>query len=115
MDEREAGLRIRAGERSATWLLCVRLRNGKRTRIKLGGWPAMGISEARHAAQAKKLEVVSGGDPNEEKRKVTRDAAIAAKGRRNLSEVLDQYDRMKLSQLRSATENRRALGGPAEF
>ncbi len=39
----------------------------------------MGISEARHAAQAKKLEVVSGGDPNEEKRKVTRDAAIAAR------------------------------------
>lgn len=73
----------------------------------------MGISEARYAAQAKKLEVVSGGDPNEEKRKVTRDAAIAAKGRRNLSEVLDQYDRMKLSQLRSATENRRALGGPS--
>jgi hypothetical protein len=30
VDEREAGLRIRAGERSATWLLCTRLRNGKR-------------------------------------------------------------------------------------
>ncbi len=31
IDEREAGLRIRAGERSATWSLCVRLRNGKRS------------------------------------------------------------------------------------
>ena len=46
-DDREAGLRIRAGERSATWLLCTRLRNGKRSRIKLGAWPAMGLSEAR--------------------------------------------------------------------
>ena len=113
VDEREAGLRIRAGERSATWLLCIRLRNGKRTRIKLGGWPAMGISEARLAAQAKRLEVVTGGDPNEEKRTAFKEAAIAAKGRRNLSEVLDQYERMKLSQLRSAAENRRALDGPS--
>ena len=55
VDEREAGLRIRAGERSATWLLCIRLRNGKRSRIKLGAWPGMGISEARHAAQTRKL------------------------------------------------------------
>jgi hypothetical protein len=25
IDDRESGLRIRAGERSATWILCVRL------------------------------------------------------------------------------------------
>jgi hypothetical protein len=41
VDEREAGLSFRAGERLATWLLCVRLQNGKRTRIKSGGWPAI--------------------------------------------------------------------------
>jgi hypothetical protein len=47
VNERETGLRIRAGERSAAWLLCVRLRNGKRTRIKLGGWPAIPTRKAQ--------------------------------------------------------------------
>ncbi len=111
VDEREAGLRIRAGERSATWLLCTRLRNGKRSRIKLGAWPAMGITEARHAAQAKRLEVVGGADPNEAKRQVAKDAALAAKTRRKLCDVLDDYERRKLSQLRTSAQTRRSLDG----
>jgi integrase len=111
VDEREAGLRIRAGERSATWLLCTRLRNGKRSRIKLGAWPAMGISEARHAAQAKRLEVVGGADPNEAKRQVARDAVLAAKTQRKLRDVLDDYEKRKLSQLRTSAQTRRSLDG----
>ncbi len=111
VDEREAGLRIRAGERSATWLLCTRLRNGKRSRIKLGAWPAMGISEARHAAQAKRLEVVGGADPNEAKRQVAKDAALAAKTQRKLCDVLDDYEKRKLSQLRTSAQTRRSLDG----
>ena len=110
-DDREAGLRIRAGERSATWLLCTRLRNGKRSRIKLGAWPAMGLSEARHAAQAKRLVVVSGADPNEERRQATREAVKAAKSSCSLRDVLDDYERLKLSQLRTTEETRRALDG----
>lgn len=31
--------------------MLVRLRNGKRSRIKLGAWPAMGIANARRAAR----------------------------------------------------------------
>ena len=75
IDDRETGLRIRAGERSATWMLGTRLANGKRSRIKLGVWPSMGISDARKAAQAKKLEVAQGIDPNETKREAVRQAA----------------------------------------
>jgi integrase len=111
-DDREAGLRIRVGERSATWLLCTRLRNGKRSRIKLGAWPAMGISEARNAAQAKRQEVVAGVDPNETKRVVAKAARLAAKTRRKLSDVLDDYEKRKLSQLRTTGQTRRALDGP---
>lgn len=111
-DERESGLRIRVGERSATWLLCTRLRNGKRSRIKLGAWPAMGISEARIAAQARRQEVVVGVDPNEAKRAVAKEAKIAAKTRRKLSDVLDDYEKRKLSQLRTTGQTRRALDGP---
>ncbi len=111
VDDRESGLRIRAGERSATWLLCVRLRNGKRSRIKLGSWPAMGISDARLAAQSKKNEVAAGFDPNEKKRDAARAAAQLASSRRTLQEVLDQYERSKLSELRRGANARRALDG----
>ncbi len=110
-DERESGLRVRAGERSVTWLLNVRLRNGKRSRIKLGAWPAMGISDARRAAQTVKLEVATGLDPNEEKRESARQAAEAASKRRTLGEVLDQYETMKLVQQKRGADVRRALDG----
>jgi integrase len=111
VDDRESGLRIRAGERSATWLLSTRLHNGKRSRIKLGVWPAMGISDARKAAQAKKLAVSEGLDPNEAKREAVRQAALAAAARRTLGEVLDQYQKVKLVQLRGGDGVRRALDG----
>lgn len=111
VDDRESGLRIRAGERSATWLLSTRLHNGKRSRIKLGVWPAMGISDARKAAQAKKLAVSEGIDPNEAKREAVRQTALAAAARRTLGEVLDQYQKVKLIQLRGGNGVRRALDG----
>jgi integrase len=111
VDDRESGLRIRAGERSATWLLSTRLHNGKRSRIKLGVWPAMGISDARKAAQAKKLAVSEGLDPNEAKREAVRQAALTAAARRTLGEVLDQYQKVKLVQLRGGDGVRRALDG----
>lgn len=113
IDDRETGLRIRAGERSATWLLSTRLHNGKRSRIKLGVWPSMGISDARKAAQSKKLEVSEGIDPNEAKREAVRQAALAAAARRTLRDVLDQYQAAKLVQLRAGDGVRRALDGPS--
>jgi integrase len=111
VDDRESGLRIRAGERSATWLLCVRLLNGKRSRIKLGSWPAMGVADARLAAQTKKVEVAAGLDPNETKREVARAAVREALSRRNLCDVLDQYQTAKLSELRRGANVRRAIDG----
>jgi integrase len=113
IDDRESGLRIRAGERSATWLLNTRLHNGKRSRIKLGVWPSMGISDARKAAQSKKLEVSEGIDPNEAKREVVRQAALAAAARRTVGDVLDEYQSAKLIQLRAGDGVRRALDGPS--
>ena len=64
-DNLVAGLRIRAGERSATWLLCARLRNGKRTRIKLGAWPGMGLAVGREAAHVEDIEDHERVDRNE--------------------------------------------------
>ena len=110
-DDREPGLRIRAGERTATWFLMVRLGNGKRTRIKLGGYPALGLSAARELARAKRFETVGGIDPNALKRETKRQAVRKRETERKLGEVLDQYERQKLSQLRHGGQARRAIDG----
>lgn len=111
VDDRVSGLRIRAGARSATWMLSSRLTNGKRSRIKLGAWPSMGISDARKAAQILKLKLSSGGDPNEAKRDTVRKAAHLVAKQRTLHDILDQYEATKLVQLRCGAAVRRALDG----
>ena len=110
-DDREPGLRIRVGDRTATWFLMVRLGNGKRTRIKLGGYPALGLSAARELARAKRFESVGGADPNALKRETKRQAVRKRETERKLGEVLDQYERQKLSQLRHGGQARRAIDG----
>ncbi|WP_449472688.1 tyrosine-type recombinase/integrase [Sphingobium chungangianum] len=111
LDDREPGLRFRAGERSAGWSLLVRLKNGQRSRIKLGPWPGMGISDARNAAREKRLEIGKGNDPNEEKRAAVRAAALEARNRTTLTAVLDDYETLVLSQHRRGAATRRALDG----
>ena len=110
-DEREPGLRFRAGERSAGWSLLVRLKNGQRSRVKLGVWPGMGIAEARGAARDARAVIARGGDPNGDKREATRQAAIEARNRITLVEVLDDYSRRVLSQHRKGDATRRSLDG----
>ena len=110
-DDREPGLRIRVGDRTATWFLMVRLGNGKRTRIKLGGYPTLGLSAARDLARAKRFETVGGADPNAIKRETNRQAVRKRETERKLGDVLDQYERQKLSQLRHGGQARRAIDG----
>lgn len=111
IDDRESGLRIRAGERSTTWSLSVRLKDGQRTRVTLGTWPGLGIGDARKAAQDKKREIAEGIDPNAAKRAAVIAAEIARRTRTTLRDVLDQYETAKLSQLRQGAATRRALDG----
>ena len=89
----------------------VRLGNGKRTRIKLGGYPALGLSAARELARAKRFETVGGADPNAIKRETKRQAVRKREIERKLGDVLDQYERQKLSQLRHGGQARRAIDG----
>lgn len=111
IDGREPGLRIRAGERSATWVLVARLHNGKRSRIKLGVWPVMGISAAREAARTARGKIVDGVDVNEQRRDEAREAALEIKTRVTLKDVLDLYETSVLSQHRRGAATRRALDG----
>lgn len=110
-DEREQGLRLRAGARGAGWSLMTTLHDGQRSRIKLGAWPAMGIADARNAARAMRLQIHRGQNPNEEKRVARRKAAIALLCRTTLGELIEDYHSAVLSQHRRGEQTRRALDG----
>ncbi|MCM0032084.1 tyrosine-type recombinase/integrase [Sandarakinorhabdus limnophila] len=111
VDDREAGLRIRAGERGATWSLLVRLRNGKRTRVAIGPWPGINVADARKMAQDKKREIADGTDPNAQRRELIEETVRAEANQRSLRDVLDEYQAIRLSQLRGGDAVRRALDG----
>lgn len=110
-DDREPNLLIVVGERSASWISNPRLKDGRRASVTLGRWPAMDIPDARKAAQDVRRVIDAGGDPNAEKRETVRQAEQAAKSRRSLADVLDQYEREKLANLRRGDAVRRALDG----
>ena len=111
IDEREAGLRIRVGEKSARWSTMVRHPTDGRIRIPLGTWPSLGIADARKAAQDAKRKVEQGINPNEAKREAARKAEIAKRTRRALRDVLDDYSAVKLKHLRRGDAVKRALDG----
>jgi integrase len=68
-DTRVTGLVLRITPRGgATWCIRMRTASGKRTRPKIGSWPAMGITEARKQARATTVKIETGGDPVSAKR-----------------------------------------------
>lgn len=111
VDDREPGLRVRAGRRTVTWSLLVRLRTGKRTRVTLGTWPAMSIAEARKAAQRHRQQVSEGVDPNAERQAVVEELQREQENRLTVRQALDKYEAIKLVHLRKGGERRRSLDG----
>lgn len=111
VDDRERGLRIRAGKRSAAWQLKIRLKSGEQSRIKLGEWPDMSISDARAAARKKRSAVDEGGNPNEQAKAEVRERVKQKRTQVPLSEALSQYDEEVLAHLRTGKATRRALDG----
>ena len=86
-DTRVTGLVLRVTPTgSATWSVRMRTADGKRTRPKLGTWPAMGITEARKQALATTVVIQSGGDPVAAKRA----SQVARKARAGMPTVADR-------------------------
>ena len=111
VDDREPGLRVRAGQRAVTWSLLVRLKTGKRTRVMLGNWPAMSIADARRAAQVHRQQVSEGVDPNAERQAEIEAHQRERENRLTVRQALDKYEAIKLVQLRKGGERRRSLDG----
>lgn len=71
-----------------TWALRYRPKGGKQAKLVLGGFPVLGVAEARAAARDALIEVGRGTDPQAEKMRARRDGS----GDRDLFEtVLDRF------------------------
>ncbi len=111
VDDREPGLRIRAGKRKAAWSLLARLPDGSRVRTGLGTWPGMGIADARRAAQQLRVLVDKGVDPNAERRKAAEEALRAKAQVQTLAKLFKRYETQALAELRRGPNVARALMG----
>jgi integrase len=69
--------------------------NGKSRKLTLGGWPGLGVAEARKKAAEAAVEVHHGEDPVTERKRQTGSV---------LNAVLDEFIRQHVSTLRSADE-----------
>lgn len=78
-DKALPGLRLRVTPKGrGTWVLACRDALGAMRRFQLGGYPAMGIGEAREAARRERVRVRQGGDPIRERREAAKAARVRA-------------------------------------
>ena len=72
------GLTLRVADTGAkSWVLRFTI-DGKRNNIGLGGYPAIGLAEARELAEAKRRAIREGRNPVEERRAAREEAATVA-------------------------------------
>jgi integrase len=89
LDAVQRGLALRVWASGVkSWSLRA-ARNGKRVRVNLGTWPAIGIAEARQKAAEALAAIENGRDPNAEKREARRRAqAERERARRGIPATL---------------------------
>jgi integrase len=94
-DTTVSGLCVRCSNSGdVSWSVRARLTDGRRTRVSLGGWPAIGVKSARKAALAVLADVTRGRDPTGDKR-ANRAAALARKKALTVSMALDRWQAAK--------------------
>lgn len=85
------GLFLRVDESGGRFWIQRIVIHGKRREIGLGGFPIVGLAEARKAALANKQMAYSGGDPLAERRKARETLTFADAVDRYLSAKLDEF------------------------
>ncbi|MCX8133646.1 MAG: site-specific integrase [Roseococcus sp.] len=91
-DAGQDGLRLRVTPGgAASWVLACRDRHGRMRRFPLGGWPALGLADAREKARALRVSVRDGADPIAEARKMRAIGRDARAGIGTLGALLDLY------------------------
>lgn len=87
-DARTPNLLLRVSARSMVWSVRARTRDGKRTNVTLGTYPAVGLAEARRRALATLADIHRGADPVAEKRT----ARAEREARRTAPTVADRLE-----------------------
>ena len=105
------GLRLRLTPGgAAAWVLACRDRHGRMRRFPLGGYPAMGISDARSKARELHTRVrQEGADPIADRRRERVIGAAAKVGEGTLSALLSLYERQRGAELKRWAEAKRSV------
>lgn len=110
-DTKRRGLRLRLYARKdaastprAVWMYEKRVRGGPKRKHTLGTWPAVSLSEARSVALEIEAEASQGID-----RVALQQEEANNPAQKTVAQVLDTYDKLHLSQLRTQAERKRQL------
>ena len=105
------GLRLRlTPSGAATWVLACRDRHGRMRRFPLGGYPAMGVRDARSKARELHTRVRQAGAIAIADRRRDRVIGAAAKvGEGTLSALLALYERQRGAELKRWAEAKRSM------
>lgn len=109
-DAKTPGLTLRLSKHKASWMFEKRIKDGPKRKHTLGAWPKpVSLADARSQALILAAEAAQGIDRVEEAReqKLAEEAAKAALV--TVGAVLDTYDTLHLSGLRTRDERRRQL------
>jgi integrase len=113
-DAGEPGLRLRLTPPSdrfkdgtKAWVLAMRDGDGRMRRFQIGGYPAIGIADAREKARSLRVQVKSGADPIKEARRRRAITRAAADGVGTLKALLDLYGPPLSAKKGAATETLR--------
>ena len=103
------GLHLRVGPSKRSWMYEKRVRGGLKRKHSLGTWPAMSLANARAVALEIQAEAERGIDrvANTVAAKIAAERDFATQ--KTVSEVLERYQQLKLSSLRTGQERLREL------
>ena len=103
------GLHLRVGPVKRSWMYEKRVHGGPKRKHSLGTWPAVSLAAARAAALRIQAEAERGIDRVADERAAKLDMERSTANQKSVSEVLDRYEQLKLSGLKTGAERAREL------
>ncbi|WP_254694256.1 tyrosine-type recombinase/integrase [Sulfitobacter sp. SK012] len=115
-DAKRRGLRLRLYAASllfpkgkAVWMYEKRVKGGKKRKHTLGTWPELSLASARAEALEIEVEAAKGIDRVSVAQENRLEAEAALASLSTVQQVIDTYDRLHLSALRTGMERKRAI------
>lgn len=108
-DALRPGLQLRVGPSKRSWMYEKRVHGGPKRKHSLGSWPAVSLAQARAAALEIQAEAERGIDrvADAEAARLAAERNLASQ--KTVAEVLERYEQLKLSSLRTGQERAREL------